>query len=517
MTAIKSITVENLQRLQNITVDFAEAGVTAIMGANGTGKTTLLQALACVYRRDPQLRIEHVTYGYQEFFKPYVGNNWSDSSFSVELYEQNNGTKNYSNVLGNWSPRPQNRTTRYVKYISITDCAPDQEKERERELSGFTKAPLITRAAKNRLLIEKVSAALHKNYADAGLAQKYSGLKSFFYAKTIGSDGQELEYPSHFMGAGEQKIIHIISEVIKAPRGSLILIEELEVSLHESAIRSLMSFLIEQACDPQRQLQIVFTTHWLGIQEFFDDISIVSLYEQPDSKEIVKHNAFDPQFIHSVNGDLLSLRQIKVWVEDGLAKRIITHIAQECGHMQFIDIKTFGSVQNAYSVAGAIAISGDKLDRTLVVTDGDDILTHQAKQDRINSVVTGNGRAVEEWKQNALGLVVDLDAPDNNCPEAVLIGMCQALVNSGTARQWLVDDLRWMTQQIPALTPKQFIYQRAIHKGLERHSDYENQLIQEACGCEAWINYVAPFVERLNQAAVNIGVQTHAEEQEAVE
>ena len=68
------------------------------------------------------------------------------------------------------------------------------------------------------------------------------------------------------MGTGEQKMLYIIHEVLKAPKGSLILIEELDLALHEFAIRSLISFLTQQAA--KQKLQIIFTTHWLGIKDY---------------------------------------------------------------------------------------------------------------------------------------------------------------------------------------------------------------------------------------------------------
>ncbi len=503
MSALKRIHINQLQRLNDITVDFELAGVTAIMGANGAGKTTLLQALACVYRKDAGIAIVQGTYGYHEFFKAYEGNDWNGSSYDVQFHDSDNVS--YCNNAGNWAPRTQNRLVRYVKYISIIDCAPDQEKERNKNIAEFVKGEIGLSVSKKRALLEKVSAALHRQYNDTGFGNKQSGLKQFRFVNATVQPGVDIEYPSHFMGAGEQKIIHIIHEVLKAPKGGLILIEELDVSLHESAIKALVAFLLEQTVDINRQLQIVFTTHWLGVQDFSDDLNIISLFEEPATKNVVVREGFDPQFIYSLNGDYHSMRQIRVWVEDGLAAKIIEQVAQDCRYREFVEIKDFGSIQNAYTIAGAIAVAGEKLDRTLVVTDGDCYLQHNEKVTQINNSIDGEGARVGGWREVALSIIIDLNAPDQHQPEKVILDLCRELVASNAAPPWMVNDLQWIDQQAPAIDGKDAIYALFLHRGIEKDR-LEGMLIQEVSQTNGWAEYTHPFSERLGIAAQAIGL-----------
>lgn len=505
MSAIQSITIKDLQRLKNITVDLSESGVTAIMGANGAGKTTLLQALACVYRKSSQIGLKHSTYPYEEFFKVYGGNDWNGSEFSVKFYGKGNSVS-YTKREGKWSPRPQNRTERYVKYISISDCVPHQEKEKEKKIDAYVKKELGLSEAKRRTLLAKVGAALHKEYTEAGFGNKVSGLKEFMYVTTRNSNDELLEYPSHYMGAGEQKIIYIINEVLKAPKGALVLIEELDISLHESAIRALLNFLLEQSLDPNRNLQIVLTTHWLGIQSFAGQLNIVSLYEEDTTKEIVLRKRFDPQFVHNLNGDFSALRQIKLWVEDGLAFKLVEQVAEDCSYRQFVEIKNYGSVQNAYTMAGSLGIAGSDLDRTLVVTDGDRYLEDQEKDNQLKSAIDGNGEEVIQWRKNAKSLLVDLNAPHQNKPETVLLDLCRQNVASGGAPEWLQRDLQWIDQQVPRIEDGKVAFKRLReHKGVSVER-FENMVILEASRAEGWREYVAPLVTALDKVARNIGV-----------
>ncbi|HEB0853244.1 AAA family ATPase [Citrobacter werkmanii] len=515
MTAIRSITVENLQRLQNITVDFEETGVTAIMGANGTGKTTLLQALACAYRRNTQIALEQTNAQFSDYFKPHPGNSWDGSKYTVSFYGAAVGELSddveYSKNEGRWTPSTEHKKQRYVKFISISDCLPDQERETAEEIGVFQKADIGLTASKKRTLLESVSGTLHRQYEDAGYGQKELGLLSFFIVKTKKRTGEELEYPSHFMGSGEQKVFHIINEVLKAPRGALLLIEELDMFLHESAIRTLLAFLAQQANDPQRRLQIVFTTHWLGIQDLTESIRVFSLFENEEQNNIELRHGFDPQFIFSLNGDYQSLRMIKVWVEDGLAVKIVEQVAMDCGLRAFVDVNNFGSIQNAYTVAGAIAISGYGSERTLVVTDGDRYLTEGEKLGQIQNKVDGEGVQENEWRQKAIELIVDLDAPGASNPEQVLLDLCRHYAENPGAPDWLRTDLAWIERQVPRLHGKAAIHRLAQHKGMSMERT-EAMFIQEASRSEGWQSYIAPVVKRLKQAARNVGLQTDAEE-----
>ena len=64
---IESIYFKKLKGLHNVLIDF-EKPLTAIMGVNGAGKTTVIHALACVYRPDENGKGED--HHFPEFFVP---------------------------------------------------------------------------------------------------------------------------------------------------------------------------------------------------------------------------------------------------------------------------------------------------------------------------------------------------------------------------------------------------------------------------------------------------------------
>jgi len=502
MSAIQSIHINNLQRLRDITVDFEQAGVTAIMGVNGSGKTTLLQAIACVFQRDTTIELEQQSYAYSDFFKPYEGYDWLGSSFGVSFYDEDNSVI-YSKDDDFWNPRAQNKKQRYVKYVSMLDCIPHQEKEIGEEIANFEKKDIGLRPAKRTTFLQEVSGALHRNYMDVGNCEKEDGLDKFFFARIQNHAQEEIEYPSHYMGAGEQKIVYIINEVLKAPDGALILIEELDVSLHDSAIKSLINFLQQQAIS--RQIQIVFTTHWLGVQALSDDVNIVSLFEEPATRNIVVREAFDPQFIHGLNNDNEQRRQIKVWVEDTLTQKIVELVAREMGVMHFLKIKVLGSIQNVYKIAGAIAVMGDNLDRTIIVTDGDRYIEQGEKDIQIGHAIDGNGEQATSWRRTALELVVDLDAPEKSEPERVILKFCQELVDQDNVHNWVKEDLDWISKQHPVPVGKEAIRQLQQDKGMELNV-LQTQYLDIVCNTDSWSEYVHPLKEKLRELVANIGI-----------
>ncbi|MEH6595702.1 MAG: ATP-binding protein [Colwellia polaris] len=515
MTAIKSIEIGNLQRLKNITVNFKKTGVTAIMGANGSGKTTLLQALACGYKKQEglsdALMNSQVTYRYTDSFKSYGENNWIGSKYLIEFEDEDENIDRirYEKNSDLWLPSTEHKKHRYVKFVSILDCVPDQEKDMAiDEIGAFETTSLELNTTKKNTFLSSVSGALKKQYEDAGFGSKEVGLDKFFFAKTSNKRGNQLTYPSHYMGTGEQKMLNIIHEILKAPKGALILIEELDLALHEFAIRSLIPFLIQQA--EKQKLQIVFTTHWLGIKDYTDDLSICSLYENEQTQEIELRESFDPQFVYGVDGNLESKRQIKVWVEDGLAMRIVEQLTMDCQLKPFVDIRTFGSIQNAFTVAGSTAILGLNVDRTIVVTDGDALTSEEDKNDQMAKKVSGGSQAECSWRDKGLELIYDFNAPNNHAPEKVLLDFARKLVEQNKASGWLINDLNWISEHVPRIDGKTAIYELHKHKNMSIER-IEGAIIQEVCGLPEWETYVAPVKNKLEAIAQNIGLSINSE------
>ena len=77
------IKVSYLKGLRDVTIRF-EKPLTAIMGVNGAGKTTVIHALACAYQPDGQGE----NHRFPDFFVPNTDALWNGSVYSNHNYKQ---------------------------------------------------------------------------------------------------------------------------------------------------------------------------------------------------------------------------------------------------------------------------------------------------------------------------------------------------------------------------------------------------------------------------------------------
>ena len=116
-------------------------------------------------------------------------------------------------------------------------------------------------ATENRLLTSEeltvVSYVLGREYVEARwirhrLFKGDGGLSILFKTK-------HGRYSEAFAGSGEVAVTSCVVQVLDASQGTLLLLDEPEVSLHPGAQERLLAFLLQMA--KQKQMQVVFSTH----------------------------------------------------------------------------------------------------------------------------------------------------------------------------------------------------------------------------------------------------------------
>ena len=295
--------------------------VTALVGVNGSGKTSVLNALY-----GAPARYSTGDYWFSTQVDPIVEGDGSPNRFIYGYYNagfggvvetrkarvrkvrQGQPNPNY------WEPTKESTGD----LMSVPSTAPDKAIGRSadrwnpverdvlyinfrRELSAFdkffyfgrapnlrrlkTKSDLIERdagvlkriidagntstkhygkkvATENRLVDPEELAAIRRilgrHYTEARLIRHSlfrgdrGGLSVLFQTKV----GQ---YSEAFAGSGEVAVTSCVVQVSKAQEGTLVLLDEPEVSLHPAAEERLLEFLVEASL--RRKLQIVFSTH----------------------------------------------------------------------------------------------------------------------------------------------------------------------------------------------------------------------------------------------------------------
>lgn len=233
---------------KSIVFDFP---VTAIVGPNGGGKTTVLGAAACAYKTvKPSL--------YFSKSGNFDGNmqNWR---FDYDLIDRNvrkddsvRRSANFTNFK--WS---RDGLDREVKIFGVSRTVPATErKEMRRCISGTFNVPPEQIAVLESNAAKAVARILDKDVSSFSLVNVDARGRVTLLAGTT-SDGKG--YSEFHFGAGESSVIRMAIILESVAENSLILIEEIENGLHPMATVRMVEYLIELA--ERRKIQAIFTTH----------------------------------------------------------------------------------------------------------------------------------------------------------------------------------------------------------------------------------------------------------------
>jgi energy-coupling factor transporter ATP-binding protein EcfA2 len=506
MSTIVKIEFTRLKGLRDLAIEFPEKGVVALMGENGIGKSTVLHALACIYRPHEHIQVKNGDNGswWTDWFVPHTGNYWDGSSVRVFFTGSPDGTVYSKNER--WQPRSGKRRERFNRFIGLKDCMPHIEDESQKSRFEFATVELDLSPAKRTALVQAASGILNRQYIAIQRGTKRSGLKRFLLATV--SQGQppvKSSYTSHYMGAGEYKVLRLIQEVLAAPNGGLLLIEELEVSIHEAALRRLMLWLIQQS--DEKDLQIVFSTHWSNVVEFSENIAIRTLHST--RTKVVCINGFRPMALHRMSGNDADIRIINIWVEDPLAKRIVQQVCTELNILRNVDILTFGAIDNAFSVAAVLELEARDINRNVVVTDGDRYATADDKKTQIKRALSGTGEALEQAQKNTERWFAQFEPlmPDGHRvnPERFLIEAARRTAAAGAATPWVTSFLAFVDANIFPDPHKSIVLNlhKAFNLSVER---IEWFLIEAATKDAAWHPFTDSVRQRLKESAERLGL-----------
>ncbi|MGY4177640.1 ABC-type transport system involved in cytochrome c biogenesis ATPase subunit [Bradyrhizobium sp. USDA 4518] len=131
----------------------------------------------------------------------------------------------------------------------------------------------------------------------------------------------DISYTEAFAGSGEFAVVRLVVALARAKPGSLILLDEPEVSLHPGAQERLMKFLFARV--KKLKHQVVLATHSAGIIRWLPPEAIKVLVVDPSTGKVVlpsQASAAEEAFFHI--GEPIA-GKTTVIVEDELAKHIV--------------------------------------------------------------------------------------------------------------------------------------------------------------------------------------------------
>ncbi|WP_433266633.1 ATP-dependent nuclease [Actinosynnema sp. CS-041913] len=181
----------------------------------------------------------------------------------------------------------------------------------------------------------------------------------------------DLRYSEAFAGSGEFAAAILVKKVTEAPKRSLILLDEPEVSLHPGAQRNLMEFLVDQV--KKRNHQVVISTHAPEIIKNLPSNAIKVLQPSTaDGKvELVAQTSYASEAFFRLGVEITCDKVI--YVEDRLAAALVKRATRPLGpgvNFRF-EVRPIpgGAANIRVRFIPALAIAEDK--RSLVLLDGD--------------------------------------------------------------------------------------------------------------------------------------------------
>jgi ABC-type lipoprotein export system ATPase subunit len=411
---INSLYIKQLKHLKDVEISFEDKAITAILGPNGHGKSTVLHALACCYQPiDANITVNNK---FSDFFLPNPDAQWQGSELTL-FHSYKNGQEKVDRHPTDYRKSDRwtiyaRRPKRHIYYLGIDKYIPIIESEKQKTKVEYTTTTFSDNLA--QLLLEKASFIFNKKYT------AYNHHKSRTGKTYIGVESNGTRYSALSMSAGEQKVFLLLETIFKADEYSLILIDEIDLLLHNIALENLLKIISERA--NQKKLQIVFTTHRESLIELSDFLNIRHIVNKIDkihqTEKTFCFNETKPDAIHRLTGK--QEREIEIFVEDDLAVAIVEKIASDLKIKKYVDIKKFGAASNCFTTIAGLLISGENCQNKLFVLDGDVHNTDEDKRKQIKKKLTGNGQQIEDLQNQAFQQITQFNLPEKTKPEEYL-------------------------------------------------------------------------------------------------
>jgi predicted ATPase len=226
-------------------IDF-QFPIIALVGENGSGKSTVLQAAAAVYRSSPKDRYA------SDFFPdtPYEQISEATIRFSCRQGPESL-IKSVRKPTNRWRGNPD-RPERQVEYVDLRRIQPVGARIGYARLlkAGVIEGPF--QPFDNQRL-QRLTQIVGKKYTSAGISTTNAGVDKPIPVLEM----EGLRYSGFHQGAGEIAAAELLA--VDYPKNGIVLIDEIETSLHPRAQRRLMRDLARVA--REQELQIVLTTH----------------------------------------------------------------------------------------------------------------------------------------------------------------------------------------------------------------------------------------------------------------
>ena len=277
---IESIKISNIHGWNGQEMKF-EFPVVAVVGENGIGKSTFLKAALCAYKKDKTKMAYYPS-------KLFVNTQWDETALNGATIEYRVRQGNERKQLiwkkrNGWGFTPhKGKPERNVFYFSISRTLPKDA------TAGYVKVAMNANEEAGEVL--ELSEENRKEYSYI-MGQEYTNAR---FTGTNVDKNKEIglvttkafgEISQFHQGAGEDSVLDMFKILQDIPKQSMVVIDEVENSLHPKAQRRLMQYLLRLA--RIKKLQIIVSTHSAYVLDELPPIARIMLVKLSDQKDII--------------------------------------------------------------------------------------------------------------------------------------------------------------------------------------------------------------------------------------
>lgn len=415
--------------------------MTALVGPNGGGKTTILGAAGLIYRALPPSRFFAKSGKYDASMKDWI--------IEYDLWDRDVNATIPLTRTASFRELKWNRkaVARDVLLFGVSRTVPATERKELVKAAGSKFA-----AASEQQLGERVVAEVGKILGKP--IEGYNrldvdplGRVSLYAARLPGGD----EYSEFHFGAGEASVIRIVSAVEAADDGVMILIEEIENGLHPVATRRMVEYLIDVA--KRKSCQVIFTTH---SNDALDPLPSVAIWAAYNGE--VLQGKLDVRALRTITGRIEA--KLAIFVEDEFAERLVTTALRYHGEVELdaIKIHGMGGARPAMKVSEQHNLDPTSTLVSVCLLDGD----QQASVDPANRIFVLPGeqgpeahvlqRVLDKLDEQAARLTLSMQLPSTMQDRVKQVVRDRALTNRDrhVVFQQIGDDLEFTAGAIVA-------------------------------------------------------------------
>lgn len=307
--------------------------VTALIGPNGGGKTTILGAAGCAYKGVAPKRFFTKSGKYDETMQ--------DWAIEYEIIDRDLNKKDAVRRTASFRNQRWNRDTleRPVLVFGVERTVPVNERT---ELLKCASSTFAVPDAQVQELVDPVREAVSRI-----LGKDITGFKRLLIdttgrvlltGKTRGGHG----YSEFHFGAGESSVIRMVSQIELADEQALVLIEEIENGLHPVATVRMVEYLIDAA--ERKKIQAIFTTH---SNDALKPLPSKAIWVATQDR--IFQGKLDIQSLRAITGQIEA--QLAIFVEDPFAKTWTEAILRQAGNIAIDHVQVYAMEGDGTAVA----------------------------------------------------------------------------------------------------------------------------------------------------------------------